>query len=174
MEIRPVRLEDANALLRIYAPYVLETTVTFEYEVPSLSEFQDRIKKITQDFPYYVAVEDHKIIGYAYAGRYKERHAYDWGCELSIYLDTAYQSKGAGKALYTQLLNQLKAMHYQVVYACIAYPNEKSVRFHERFGFKQIAYFEACGYKFNQWCDMIWMEKRIGDPHHVLPIIKLD
>ena len=92
MEIRPVRLEDANALLRIYAPYVLETTVTFEYEVPSLSEFQDRIKKITQDFPYYVAVEDHKIIGYAYAGRYKERQAYDWGCELSIYLNYRYRS----------------------------------------------------------------------------------
>lgn len=174
MKIRLVRLEDAKALLEIYKPYVLETTITFEYVVPMLAEFENRIKKTIQEFPYYVALENDKIIGYAYAGRYKERRAYDWGCELSIYLDASYHSQGVGKALYTKLLDQLKAMHYQVVYACITYPNEKSIRFHERFGFKQIAYFEACGYKFDQWCDMIWMEKRIGNRHHVLPIEKLD
>lgn len=174
MEIRSVCLEDAQALLEIYTPYVLETTITFEYDVPTLQEFQNRITKTVKHFPYYVALSEGKIVGYAYAGRYKERQAYDWGCELSIYVDRSYQSKGIGKALYTKLLDQLQKMNYQVAYACIAYPNDKSIRFHESFGFKQIAFFEASGYKFKQWCDMVWMEKRIGDPNQVLPIKKLD
>ena len=170
MEVRLARIEDAKEILEIYSPYILNTNITFEYEIPSLEEFQQRMHKIMERYPYYVAVEDNKIIGYAYASTYKERKAYDWCCELSIYVNDQLHHRGVGKELYHALLMTLKQMNYQLVYACISYPNDKSVAFHQTFGFKKIAYFEKCGYKFNQWHDMIWMEKRIGDSEKVCPI----
>lgn len=170
MNIRLAKIEDAQAILDIYRPYVLNTNITFEYEVPSIDEFKSRIEQTLKKYPYLVAVEKNKIVGYAYAGSYKNRAAYDWGCELSIYVDENYHHQGIGKKLYDKLIQLLKEMNYQILYACITYPNDKSIAFHKQYGFKQIAYFEKCGYKFNQWADMVWLEKRIADAGDVKKI----
>lgn len=158
MEFRLAKKADAQRLLEIYRPYVERTAVTFEYEVPTLEEFENRIEKIGSQFPYLLAIENGKIIGYAYAGAYRERAAYDWVVELSIYLDEKERQHGAGSALYQKLLTSLAALNYQRAYACITYPNPASVAFHEKFGFQQIGLFPKAGYKFEQWYGIVWLE----------------
>ena len=123
MEFRLAKKADAQRLLEIYRPYVEKTAITFEYEVPTLEEFENRIEKIGSQFPYLLAIENGKIIGYAYAGAYRERAAYDWVVELSIYLDEKERQHGAGSVLYQKLLTALAALNYQRAYACITYPN---------------------------------------------------
>lgn len=171
MEIRVVKKEDAKAIRDIYAPYVLDTIVTFEYEVPDIEEMERRIEKTLQRYPYFVAVIDDKVVGYAYASSFHERKAYDWACELSVYVDRDIRGQGVGKALYEELFKYLKLMNMKALYACLGYPNEASEKFHQSFGFKTIGYFHKCGYKFNQWIDMIWMEKHFDDFDHVKDII---
>lgn len=171
MELRIATKQDATSIRNIYAPYVKETNITFEYEVPSINEMAQRIEKTLQDYPYIVITEDDQIVGYAYASRYKGRKAYDWDCELSIYVNQNVQGQGLGKRLYQSLFQLLQMMNIQNVYACITYPNEKSERFHECFGFHKIGTFTKSGYKFGKWHDMIWMEKHIGNYYHVLDII---
>ena len=177
LKIRPAHAGDAPALLEIYRPYVLHTAITFEYEVPSISEFEDRIKKISSRYPYLVAEENDKIIGYAYASSFKERAAYDWTAETSIYIDENRKSIGAGTALYESLEARMKLQNVTNLCACIAYPNPKSISFHEKFGYKTVAHFHQCGYKFNLWHDMIWMEKFIGEhtsePNNFIPASRI-
>ncbi len=163
LKIRTAQADDAKALLEIYRPYVLKTAITFEYEVPSVSEFEERIKKISSRYPYLVAEESGKIIGYAYASSFKERAAYDWTAETSIYMDETKKSLGTGTALYKSLEERMKLQNVTNLCACIAYPNPQSISFHEKFGYKTVAHFHQCGYKFNTWYDMIWMEKFIGE-----------
>ncbi|GBG96666.1 GNAT family N-acetyltransferase [Lactococcus termiticola] len=160
MEFRLARPEDAAELLAIYKPYVEKTAITFEYEVPSLEAFEARIKSISALFPYIVAVDEEsgKIQGYAYAGRYRERKAYDWVVELSIYLAEEARGKGLGKPLYHRLLKLLTALNYQRAYACITVPNPGSIHFHEKLGFSLIGQFNGSGYKFEQWYGIAWME----------------
>ena len=98
MEIQPVKLEDAEELLSIYAPYVRDTAISFEYEVPSLSEFQDRIRNISSDLPYIKAVKEGKILGYAYAGKFKNRKAYDWSVEVTVYVRKDSRKSEIGRA----------------------------------------------------------------------------
>ena len=171
MEIRVVKIEDAKAIRDIYAPYVLNTTITFEYEVPTIEEMENRIKKTIEHYPYLVAVINDKVVGYAYASTFKGRRAYDWACELSIYVDMNVRGQGVGKCLYNELFQYLNLMNMKGLYACLGYPNEASEKFHQSFGFKTIGHFQKCGYKFNQWIDMIWMEKHIGDFDQVNDII---
>ena len=159
--IRQVELEDANILLQIYSHYVLNTSVSFEYDVPSLEEFKQRILKISQRYPYLVALKDHEILGYAYATSYKERAAYNWSVETTVYVKETYQGIGVGKALYTHLEHALKEMNIVNMLACITYPNPKSIEFHTKFGFEQVGHFHKVGYKFNEWRDIIWMQKSI-------------
>ena len=123
-----------------------------------------------QRYPYLVAERDGQIMGYAYAGPLKDRAAYDWACETTIYLDRTARRQGAGSKLYKALEEKLAAMGIANLYACIAYPTFEdeyltldSVRFHERLGFSQIGRFHACGQKFGRWYDMVWMEKTIGE-----------
>lgn len=176
MEIRVAVEEDASGIQKIYAPYVEKTTITFEYDIPTVEEMRSRIEKTLKQYPYLVAIKDQNIIGYAYASVFKGRTAYDWACELSIYIDENHQHEGIGKILYQQLFEILKLMNMQVVYACITHPNEKSERFHELFGFEQVAHFHKCGFKFQQWQDVIWMEKRIQNdicPLSLIPFSQL-
>lgn len=161
--IRPVSIADADRLLEIYAPYVQKTAVTFEYEVPTLPEFKDRIAGITSRYPFLAALKDGKIEGYAYASAFKERAAYDWSVETSIYIDTDFHGQGIGSCLYEHLENILKKQSICNLCACIAYPNPESIGFHEHMGYKEVAHFHKSGYKFNTWYDMIWMEKFIND-----------
>lgn len=171
MQIRAARREDAFKIREIYAPYVEKTIVTFDYEVPTVEEMENRIIQTLKTYPYLVAVIDDEVVGYAYASSFKGRRAYDWACELSIYVDENMKHHGIGKELYEKLLEYLRKMNIKSVYACIGYPNEASERFHESFGFQTIGHFSKCGYKFHEWIDMIWMEKHIGDFDEVEEII---
>lgn len=127
LKFRVARPEDAEALLAIYAPYVEETAITFEYEVPSVEEFRARIAHTLATYPYIVAVEENKIIGYAYVGRLHERAAYDWTVETSIYVDRSARKHGLGRQLYERLEAILRAMNIISVNACIAYPGTMNV-----------------------------------------------
>ncbi|MDO4491631.1 MAG: GNAT family N-acetyltransferase [Lachnospiraceae bacterium] len=175
MKIEAVTKADAAELLAIYAPYVTDTAVSFEYEVPSLEEFESRIESIASRLPYLKAVEDGRIIGYAYAAPFKGRKAYDWSAETTIYLRQDQRRKGTGRALYQQLEQLLQKIGIMNMNACIAVPGEESPRltmdsilFHERMGFLPVGTFHNSGYKFDIWYDMMWMEKMLGQhksPH---------
>lgn len=169
MEIRSATTDDAAGILAIYRYYVEETAVSFEYETPSIEEFADRIARTLARYPYIVAVEEGTIRGYAYAGVFKDRTAYDRSCELTIYIDWHVRGRGYGRALYEELERRLREQGMLNLYACIADPikedeylTKDSERFHAHLGFTKVGEFHMCGYKFGRWYDMIWMEKLIG------------
>jgi phosphinothricin acetyltransferase len=170
MRFRLATVADAAELLEIYKPYVEKTAITFEYEVPTVTEFAGRIERTSKIFPYLVAVENEKIIGYAYASRYRERAAYDWVVELSIYLDENERAHGVGSQLYQKLLTALSALNYQRAYACITYPNPDSIKFHEKFGFEHIGVMQKSGYKFGQWYGIAWMDLALQKTDDVQPV----
>lgn len=179
ISIRMATPQDAAALLAFYTPYVEKTAITFEYEVPSLEEFAQRIENCLKKFPYLVAAKEEKLIGYAYASPFKARAAYDWSVETSIYVAESEKGSGVGSFLYEVLEELLKKQGILNVNACIAYPLEEdehltmaSVRFHEAKGYTQVARFHSCGYKFNRWYDMVWMEKLLGEHNENQPPVK--
>ena len=177
--------DDAKALLAIYEYYVKETAITFEYDVPSEEEFRGRIEKTLQKYPYIVAVENSagadnsgepkiasagRIVGYAYASPFKEREAYKYSVETTIYIDKDLRRSGIGRALYLELEKQLIAQGILNLNACIGYPEAEdehltfdSVKFHEKLGYSMVGEFHKCGYKFDRWYNMVWMEKLVGD-----------
>lgn len=171
MLIEEVTKEDAAELLDIYSVYVRDTAISFEYDIPTVEEFERRIEAILSCYPYIKAVdEDGKIFGYAYAAPFKNRKAYDWSVETTIYVRYDCRKRGIGRLLYTSLEQLLKQMGILNMNACIAYTNENdeyltngSKIFHESMGFQLVGTFHKCGYKFNKWYDMIWMEKLIGE-----------
>ncbi len=160
--IRRAREADAQALLDIYAPYVTDTPVTFETEVPSLAEFTGRIRSVSAEYPYLVCEIGGTIVGYAYAHRYKERAAYQWDAELSVYLDGASRGRGLGKAFYTALIEILVLQNVKTVYGCVLCPNESSERLHDSLGFSRVGVFRSTGYKCGAWRDVVWFEKQIA------------
>jgi len=168
--IERVTKEDASELLEIYGPYVTETAISFEYEIPSVEEFEKRIEDISCKYPYIKAIVDGRIAGYAYATAFKGRKAYDWSVETTIYLRPEYRRRGIGTTLYKQLEKSLVAMGILNMNACIASPKENSnyltddsEKFHTSIGFERVGCFHNSGFKFDRWFDMIWMEKMIGD-----------
>lgn len=170
MNIRLATENDAESLLEIYAPYVEETAITFEYVVPTADEFRGRIRETLKNYPYYVAESDGKIAGYAYAGCFKERNAYDWAVETSIYVKKNLRRTGIGSALLKRLESTLARQNILNANACIAQidgPDEHltnaSIYFHEKEGYRMAGKFHSCGYKFNRWYNMVWMEKMLGD-----------
>ena len=158
--IRMARAEDIPAILDIYATYVLNTTFTFEYTVPSAEEFSARFQEITKQFPWLVWEENGKVLGYAYASAPFTRAAYQWCAEPSIYLAPEIQGKGIGRRLYCALEELLKRQGYRVLYAIITQENLASLAFHEKLGYTQIAQLSDCGWKFDRWLGVVWMEKR--------------
>ena len=182
MKIEFAKIEDAKEILKLYDYYIQNTAITFEVETPSLEEFENRIKNIQKRYPYLVAREDGKIVGYAYANVFKARAAYDWAVEVTIYVDTQYKKQGIGKKLYSALESILKRQGIINLYACIASPvkedpylNYNSIEFHSHLGYVTVGTFHKCGYKFDTWYDMVWMEKIIGE-HNVpsKPIKSID
>ncbi|WP_270788217.1 GNAT family N-acetyltransferase [Enterococcus casseliflavus] len=161
MTIRSATIADAQALTAIYAYYVENTPITFETEVPSVQEFAERIAKTLKRYPYLVAEEAGEIVGYAYASAYKERAAYDWTVEVTVYLAPDAKAKGLGTALYQALEEKLKAQNVVNLTACITGGNQQSEAFHEKLGYRKVADFAQVGYKFNQWHDVIWMQKEM-------------
>ena len=160
LTIRPASLSDAQAIQAIYTPYVEKTAFTFEYEVPSVQEFEKRICKTLEKYPYLVAEENGQVLGYAYASTYYARTAYDWTTELSIYLHEDARGRGLGSQLY----DALEKRGFLRFLACIAVPNEASIVMHEKRGYVQVAHFPKVGYKFEQWHDIVWMQKTIDGP----------
>ncbi len=169
---------DAAELLAIYEPYVRQTAITFEYEVPTLEEFRERIRHILEKYPYLAAVRAGEIVGYAYASCFKERPAYDWSVETSVYVKQGLHGQGIGRRLYAALEDILRRQHIVNANACIAYPHPESQRFHEKCGYRTVAHFTKCGYKMGKWYDMVWMEKMLGEhpkqPGKVVPVKQLE
>ena len=168
--LRTARLSDAARLVEIYAPYVTDTAITFEYEVPSVEEFRGRIEKTLEKYPYIVAVQNSRILGYTYASAFARRAAYNWSVELSIYLDMEIRRQGIGGRLYKAMEEILKEMHILNMNACISWPKaedeyltKNSVQFHEHMGFRLAGEFHDSGYKFGRWYNVVWMEKMIGE-----------
>lgn len=170
LKIRVAAPGDAAGLLAIYAPYVAETAITFEYEVPSLGDFRERISRTLERFPYLVAERGGELLGYAYMGVFKDRSAYDWAAETTIYLKRGTFGAGLGRALYTALEKVSAEQNIQNLEACIAYADPEdahltnaSVKFHECLGYRLAGRFKKCGFKFGTWYDMVWMEKLLGE-----------
>nr|WP_315005276.1 GNAT family N-acetyltransferase [uncultured Campylobacter sp.] len=229
IKLRLAKPQDADALLEIYAPYVKQTAISFEYDAPGAAEFAERIGQTLQRYPYLLAyVSDEaactgdernenfkisaiaagagneilranearncasgaakqnganlivatkqsgvnlkhgQILGYAYASAFKERAAYDWSAESSVYVSQNAHAFGIGRLLYEALQRALGAQNIVDMNACIAcgddeYLNDASVRFRERMGFRFVGKFERCAYKFDRWYDMAWMQKPIGE-----------
>ena len=151
--------DDAAELLAIYAPYVRETAITFECDVPTQAEFESRIRNTLQKYPYIKAVRGGEILGYAYASPLGHRAAYAWSAETSIYVRQDARGNGIGKRLYAALEDGLRARGITNAYACITFPNPESISFHEREGYVLAGHFHRCGYKFDRWLDVVWMEK---------------
>ena len=170
MRIRSADPEDTVRLLEIYGYYVRNTAISFEYEVPSAEEFTNRIRNTRRNYPWLVLEEDGLIQGYAYAGVFKGRAAYQHSCEVSIYLEKSVKGRGYGRVLYRALEEELKAQGIRNLYACIASPivedaylTRNSEQFHQHLGFQKVGEFHRCAYKFDRWYNMIWMEKMIGE-----------
>lgn len=175
--IRKAEPSDASSLLNIYKAYI-ETPITFEYEIPTVEEFERRITDISKEYPYIVCQVDGRIVGYAYAHRHRERAAYQWNAELSVYLSNMNKKKGIGKALYKALIEILKLQNIKTVYGCITVPNPRSEGLHKSLGFQPIGIYHNAGYKCGQWHDVLWVEKQIGDynirPTNMLSIQQID
>ena len=168
--IRPVTVADAPALLAIYAYYVKNTGVTFEYEPPTLREFEQRISSTLPRYPYLCIEHGGEILGFSFAHAFRERPAYDYSVETTIYIRHDVRGEGLGRMIYTALEQTLKSMGVTNLYACVGYADTEdeyltnaSPRFHERMGYRTVGKFFHCGYKFGRWYSMIWMEKIIGD-----------
>jgi len=173
IQIRPVNLSDAKDLLSIYAPYVETSYITFETEVPTLNQYQERIQKITSRFPWFVAEENGIVVGFAYATVFRERAAYSWALESSIYVKDSHQGAGSrcARLLYEALFATLRKSGIKQVIGVISLPNEKSVRFHEKLGFRTVGTFPSVGFKLGKWWDVLFMTKLLEDLPFSEPMI---
>jgi len=161
MTIHPIRLttiKDTKDILELYAPFITDTTTTFEYEVPSETEMSERITKYMLKGPWLSITDGDKVIGYAYASEHRGRAAYQWSIELSVYIHQEYRGKGLATRLYHCALEILHQQGYCSIYAGITQPNEPSNRFHESIGFELIGTYSNVGYKHDKWCDVKWYE----------------
>lgn len=184
IQVRKASVSDAEELLGIYAPYVEKTAISFEWDVPAVSEFRRRIENTLKKYPYLVAEKDGEILGYAYTGPFVGRAAYDWAAEVSIYVKENKRKTGVGRRLYQALEAVSQAQNILNLNACIGYPDEddehltkNSVQFHVHLGYEMVGKFHKCGYKFGRWYHMVWMEKIIGVhedvPAPVIPFSQL-
>ena len=163
LRIRLAAQNDSAAILQIYTPFIMDTVITFECHVPSMTEFSGRMEMIQETYPWLACEMNGTIIGYAYASRFQERDAYDWSVDFSIYIDPQFHGKSIGKALYFALLEIVKLQGYCNAYACVTLPNTKSTHLHESFGFKTIGVFQNAGYKFGHWHDVIWYGLQLNE-----------
>lgn len=161
--IRPALSSDASSILDIYAPFILNTTVSFETEVPTIENFTQRIITNQESWPWLVYESDGLIAGYAYASKHRERAAYQWSVESSVYVNDHFQQKGIATKLYQTLFQILKFQGCRNVYAGITLPNERSINFHEKMGFNKIADYRNIGFKLNRWNTVRWYELQLNN-----------
>lgn len=170
MTIRFATLNDASGILTIYAPFITSSTVSFEYEVPTVAEFAGRIQTIQQQYPYLVAETNERISGYAYASKHRDRTAYQWSVETSVYIHPDGHRQGIARQLYTTLFDLLRQQGYYSAYAGITLPNLKSEAFHRTMGFEPVGVYKNIGYKMGAWHDVAWFQKPI-QPYQVDPAV---
>jgi Sortase and related acyltransferases len=156
--IRPARLSDSEAIAEIYAPYCTDTVISFEIEAPPVDEIRQRMEKVMKSLPWLVEERDGKVVGYAYASPHRERLAYQYSVEVSVYIDKNYHKQGIGKALYMQLFEQLRELGKFNALAGITLPNQASVGLHEHLGFLHTGTYSKVGYKFGAWHDVGWWQ----------------
>ncbi len=168
--IRNARPEDSGKLLEIYSKYVADKAVSFETEVPSESEFKNRVENTLKKYPYVAAEIDGTVVGYAYASPFNPRTAYQWSAEVTVYVSEKFHGRGIGRRLYAELEKRLQKMGILNLYACIAYTENEdeyltngSSGFHKAMGYAIVGKFPKCGCKFGRWYDMIWMSKTLGE-----------
>jgi phosphinothricin acetyltransferase len=162
--VRDARPDDAAACAAIYAPYVADTAITFETQPPDAEEMARRIDKAQRSHAFLVLEDDGAVVGYAYGGPFKERAAYRWSCEVSVYLAPERRGRGGGRRLYEQLLGRLTARGYRMAAAGMTQPNEASGRLHAAMGFEPVGTYRDIGWKFGAWHDVTWVQRRLGDP----------
>lgn len=179
VKLRAATPDDAAKLLEIYAPYVTDTAITFEYDIPTIDDFHARIVHTLAKYPYIVAECDGNIVGYAYASAFHPRAAYGWAAEASIYVRRDMKRMGLGRTLYAALESALRAQGVLNINACIACPDvddeyltRNSIGFHMHMGYSMVGEFHKCGYKFGRWYNMVWMEKMLGEHIDAQPPIK--
>ncbi|GAB4034646.1 arsinothricin resistance N-acetyltransferase ArsN1 family B [Spirosoma gilvum] len=168
MTIRFATPVDAPAILAIYAPYITDTTITFEYDVPSIDEFAGRIRTIQQQLPYLIAEVDGRVLGYAYASKHRDRTAYQWSVETSVYIHPDGHRQGIARQLYTKLFDYLRQQGYYNAYAGITLPNPKSEAFHQSLGFEPVGVYRNIGYKMEAWHSVAWFQLTL-QPYQVNP-----
>jgi L-amino acid N-acyltransferase YncA len=161
--IRIATAADAASILDIYVPYIENTSYTFETEVPAVDSFRERIVSYLQNWPWLVCEIDGVIAGYAYGAKHRERVAYQWSIESSVYVHDDYQRTGVARALYTALIDILKLQGSRNLYAVINLPNEKSVAFHETMGFEYFATYNSVGYKLGKWKNVGWWQLQLNE-----------
>lgn len=171
--IRPATEADAAEMLALYTPYVMHTTVTSEYEPPSLEEFLGRMRTYTAKTPWLCCVVDGSIVGYGYASPHRKRAGYQWSCETSIYTRMGWHRRGIASALYSALFEILAYQGYYSIYVGITCPNPRSMAFHMAMGFERMGAYQNSMYKFGKWMDVIWMGKSLrhhdGKPEPTVP-----
>lgn len=168
--IRLARLTDADDIRSIYAPIVRDTAISFEYEVPNVAEMEARLAMVLASKPWLV-YEDGRVLGYAYATTFRERAAYNWTVEVSIYVDSSAHGRGIGRQLYATLFDVLRACGYHLVIAGATLPNEASERLHLGMGFREIARYPGVGYKFGKWHDTVFWALPLGPAPAVAPAL---
>lgn len=162
--IRKVRLEDASAIAEIYNFYIENSIATFETEKVSAEDFQKRIEQtLKQNLPYFVSEENGELLGYAYASKWKDRFAYRFSVEVTVYLSTNATGKGLGTQLYQELFNALTQLGFHTAIGGISLPNPASEALHEKMGMVKVAHFQQVGYKFNQWIDVGYWQKHLSE-----------
>ncbi len=161
--IRDASAADAEACAAIYAPYVRDTAISFESEPPSAEAVAGRIAAAQRAHAWLVLEDGGRVVGYAYGGPYKERDAYRWSCEVSVYLEPGRRRTGSGRALYDALLDRLAERGFRTVVAGIALPNEASVRLHRAMGFEPVGTWRRIGWKNGRWHDVTWVQRSIGE-----------
>lgn len=167
--IRGVRASDAAVCLAIYRPHVTDTAVSFEYEAPSADEFRTRIESITRRHPWFVAELEGRVVGYAYATDFRMRAAYRWCCETTVYVAAERHGRGVARALYERLLSELTELGYSEAIGVVTLPNDPSVAFHERLGFRPVGRIERCGWKHGRWHAIGFWQRSLGSGDPVAP-----
>jgi L-amino acid N-acyltransferase YncA len=155
--IRIAEPRDAAAIAEIYRPYVEETAITFEEKAPSAGEMASRIALVGAAYPWLVREEGGTTLGYAYASKYRERAAYRWSLETSVYVREGVLGRGVGGSLYRALIPLLREIGIQNLYGVITLPNPRSLALHAKFGFEPLCNFPKVGYKSGAWRDVGWM-----------------
>ncbi|MGV3599392.1 MAG: GNAT family N-acetyltransferase [Bacteroidota bacterium] len=161
ISLRVARKEDADGILAIYSPFVKNTNTSFEYEVSEAADYMKRMEELMVKYPWLVAEVDGVVVGYTYASKHRDRIAYQWSAESSIYIHADYIGQGLASTLYNVLFDILAAQNLVNLYAGIAQPNEESTMFHVKMGFTPVGVYKKVGYKNGNWIDVVWLHRTL-------------